>query len=151
VPERFERIMLPLDFSEHGDRALEYAVWFARMAGGTLHLVHVIANPADPMWKPEEVPTWELVPHSEKKARELLEATARRFLPPDCPREYHVCQGDPHEKLIDVAKQIDADLIVMSTHGRGGVAHLMLGSVAARTVRHAPCPVFVVPRRAPAS
>jgi universal stress protein A len=151
VPGPFERIMLPLDFSEHGDRAMEYAVWFARMAGGTLHLVHVIANPADPMWEPEEVPTWDLVPHSEKKARGLLEAAAQRFLPPDCPREYHVCQGDPHEKLIDVAKQMNADLIVMSTHGRGGVAHLVLGSVAERTVRHAPCPVFVVPRRAPAS
>ena len=147
MPERFERIMLPLDFSEHGDRAVEYAVWFARMAGGTLHLVHVIANPADPMWEPQEVPSWDLVPHSEKKARALLEATAQRCLPPDCRRECHVCQGDPHEKLIDVAKQINADLIVMSTHGRGGVAYLMLGSVAERTVRHAPCPVFVVRRR----
>jgi len=151
VPERFERIMLPLDFSEHGDRAVEYAVWFARMGGGTLHLVHVIANPADPMWEPQEVPSWDLVPHSEKKARALLEATAQRCLPADCPRKYHVCQGDPHEKLIEVAKQINADLIVMSTRGRGGVAYLMLGSVAERTVRHAPCPVFVVRRQAPAS
>jgi universal stress protein A len=148
VVEGFRRIMLPVDFSKHGDRAVEYAVWFARMSGGTVHLVHVIANPADPMWEPQEVPSWDLVSHSEKKARALLESTGQRLLPADCPRQYLVLQGNPHEKLIEAAKQIEADLIVMSTHGRGGVAHLVIGSVAERTVRHASCPVFVVRREA---
>ncbi|MFI5395242.1 MAG: universal stress protein [Candidatus Binatia bacterium] len=148
MAEGFKRIMLPVDFSKHGDRAVEYAVWFARMSGGTLHLVHVIANPADPMWEPQEVPHWDLVSHSEKKARAQLEVTGQRLLPADCPRKYLVLQGDPHQKLIEAAKQINADLIVMSTHGRGGVAHLVIGSVAEKTVRHAPCPVFVVRRRA---
>ncbi len=149
MAEGFKRIMLPMDFSEHGDRAVEYAVWFARVSGGgILHLVHVIANPADPLWEPQAVPYWDLVPHSEKKARALLQSTAERCLPAECAREYHVLQGDPHQKLVEAAREIDADLIVMSTHGRGGVAHLVIGSVAEKTVRHAPCPVFVVRRQA---
>jgi nucleotide-binding universal stress UspA family protein len=140
----FKRIMLPVDFSEHCDRAAHHAAWFARVSRGRVHLVHVIANPADPLYEPEEVPHWDMVEHSEKKAQELIEATAQRCLPPDCPREFHLAQGDPYAKLMDVAQRIQPDLIVMSTHGRSGLAHLVIGSVAEKVVRHAPCPVFVV-------
>ena len=145
----FKRIMLPIDFSSHCDRAAEYAAWFARASQGTtVHLVHVVANPADPIYQPEQVRHWDMVEHSEKQAQALLEAAAQQCLPPECPRECHVLQGDPYAKLMEASRRIQADLIVMSTHGRGGVAHLVIGSVAEKTVRHAPCPVFVVRREA---
>jgi nucleotide-binding universal stress UspA family protein len=142
----FKRIMLPVDFSRHSDRAAEYAVWAARVSKATVHLVHVISNPADAIYEPEEQPHWVMVTHAQEKAMALLEQLGRRCLPPDCPREMHVLVGDPYEKLIEIARSLTPDLIVMSTHGRGGVAHLVMGSVAEKVVRHAPCPVLVVRR-----
>src|ERR1700675_3840320 len=121
--EGFECIMLPIDFSEHCDRAAEYAAWFARMSGAPLHVVHVIGNPADPIYEPGEVVHWDLVPHAEKKARALLEATAQRCLPPGVAREYHVFDGDPYAKLIAAVESIKPDLIVMSSHGRSSIGH----------------------------
>ena len=144
----FRCIMLPVDFSLHCDRAAAFAAWFAQVSHGTVHLVHVISNPADPLYEPEEVPHWVMVEHAEKKAKAIIEATAAQCLPSQCPRECHVVHGEPYEKLLEVAQRIDPDLIVMSTHGRGGVAHLVIGSVAEKIVRHAPCPVFVVRREA---
>jgi nucleotide-binding universal stress UspA family protein len=142
----FKRIMLPVDFSVDCDRAADYAAWFARVSRGTIYLVHVIANPADPLYEPQEAPYWQMVEHSERKARALIEAAAQRCLPARCPRECHILHGDPYEKLLDVAEILQPDLIVMSTRGRGAVAQLVIGSVAEKTVRHAPCPVFVVHR-----
>lgn len=142
----FRRIMLPVDFSVHCDSAAAYATWFARTCRATVHLVHVIANPLDPIYEPKEAVRWLLVEHSEKQADALLRAAAERSVPRDCRRELHIFHGDPYEKLIQAAKQIQPDVIVMSTHGRGGVAHLLIGSVAEKVVRHAPCPVFVIRR-----
>ena len=142
----FKCIMLPIDFSEHCDRAAEYAAWFARMTNAPIHLVHVIANPADPIYEPGEVVHWDLVPHAETKARTLLEAVGRRCLPPDRRLEYHVFDGDPYAKLMAAIESIKPDLIVMSSHGRSSIGHLLIGSATEKIVRHAPCPVFVVRR-----
>jgi universal stress protein A len=142
----FKRIMLPIDFSEHCDRAAEYAAWVAGMCKATVHLVHVISNPADAIYEPHEQPHWVMVAHAQERAMALLGQVAGRYLPPDYPRELHVVVGDPYEKLVDLARSLTPDLIVMSTHGRSGVAHLVMGSVAEKIVRYAPCPVLVVRR-----
>jgi nucleotide-binding universal stress UspA family protein len=144
--EGFKCIMLPIDFSEHCDRAAEYAAWFAHMCGAPVHVVHVIANPADPLYEPEEVVRWDLVSHAETKARTMLEATAQRCLPADCARVYHVFDGDPFAKLMAAIESIKPDLIVMSSLGRSSIGHLLIGSATEKMVRHAPCPVFVVRR-----
>ncbi len=149
MQQPFKCVMFPVDFSEHCDRAAAHAAWFTLSSGGILHLVHVIANPADELYTPEEVPHWVMVEHAEKRAREMLERSAQECLPAECPREFHVRSGDPYEKLMEVAASLSPDLIVMSSHGRGGVAHLVMGRVAEKVVRHAPCPVFIVPRPRP--
>jgi nucleotide-binding universal stress UspA family protein len=141
--EGFKCIMLPIDFSEHCDWAAEYAAWFARMAGAPVHVVHVIANPADPIYEPGEVLHWDLVAHAEQKARALSEAMGNRCLPGDCMREYHIFAGDPFTKLMAAVESIRPDLIVMSGQGRSSIGHLLIGSVTEKMVRHAPCPVFV--------
>ena len=146
----FKQIMLPIDFSEHCDRAAAYAVWVVRVSKATVHLVHVVSNPADTIYEPTEQPHWVMVTHAQEKALDLLQQAGKRCLPPECTREMHVLVGDPYEKLIEMARTLTPDLIVMSTHGRGGVAHLVMGSVAEKMVRHAPCPVLVV-RRPPAA
>lgn len=142
--EGFKCIMLPVDFSEHCERAAEYAAWFASMCGAPVHVVHVIANPADPIYEPGEVVRWDVVSHAEQKARVMLEATGQRCLPADCIREYHVFDGDPYTKLMAAVESIKPDLIVMSSHGRSSIGHLLIGSATEKMVRHAPCPVFVV-------
>jgi nucleotide-binding universal stress UspA family protein len=144
----FKDIMLPVDFSAHSDRAVEYATWLGHVCHATVHLVHVVANPADGIYEPEDAPHWVLVEHAQQKATGRLEETARTAFAAQTPHRTHVAVGDPYEKLMEIARRIPADLIVMSTHGRGGVTHLVMGSVAEKIVRHAPCPVFVVRRSA---
>ena len=141
--EGFKCIMVPIDFSTHCDQAAEYASWFVRISKAAVHVVHVIANPADAVYEPEEVSNWDMVDHAEKKARQMIEAFARRCVKAEVSPEIHVLHGDPYQKLMEAAKEIHPDLIVMSTRGRGSVAHLVIGSVTEKIVRHAPCPVFV--------
>jgi universal stress protein A len=143
----FKEILLPFDFSAQSARAAEYAEWVARLSGARVHLAHVIANPADALYEPQQEPNWVLVEHAKKKAASLLETAAQESFPTGCPCEVHVAVGDPYQKLMELARRIKPDLIVMSTHGRGGVAHLVIGSVAEKVIRHAPCPVFVIRQR----
>jgi nucleotide-binding universal stress UspA family protein len=119
-------------------------VWLAQRSGGTLHLAHVVENPLDPIYKPDEVNHWVVVEHADKMAREMLDATARNCLPADLPRDLHVVAGDPSEKLVELAGTISADLIVMSTHDTGRIAHLLLGGIAEHVSKEAPCPVLLV-------
>lgn len=145
--EGFQQILLPLDFSEQGNHALEYAEWLARMCEATIHLAHVIVNPADAVYELEDQLHWVMVEAARKKAAILLEQAANKFLAPRRPRRFHVAVGDPFAKLMEIARETRSDLIVMATRGRGTVAHLVLGSVAEKTVRWAPCPVLVVRQR----
>ena len=142
--EGYKHILLPIDFTQHCARTSAHAAWLAGQSGGTQHLVHVVENPLDPVYKPEEVQHWVVVEHADKKAREMLEATASRCLAAGAPRALHVLAGDPSEKLLELATQIPADLIVMSTHGTSSIAHLLLGDIAEKVARHAPCPVLLV-------
>jgi universal stress protein A len=143
----FKRILLPVDFSEQGAVALEYAQWFARTCNATFHLAHVVSNPADPIYEPPDQVHWVMLEKAKEKAAVLLEEVAAKYFPASCPREIHVEIGDPFAKLLELARAIEADLVVMATRGRGGVAHLVMGSVAAKVIRHSPCPVFVVRQR----
>ena len=140
----YQRILLPIDFTVHCDRTAVHAAWLVRQSRGTLHLAHVVEDPFDPVYKPEEVERWVVVEHSEQRARELLDATARQCLPADAPRELHVLAGDPSSKLVELAESIPADLIVMSTHGTSSISHLLLGDIAEKVARHAHCPVLLV-------
>lgn len=142
----FKSILIPIDFSRYCDESTAYASWFAQHTDAIIHAVHVVTNPADALYEPQEVPYWVMVEHAEKKARTMLEEAMQRGLPTSARREIHVLQGDPYDKIMDTAKAVDADLIVMTTHGRGGVMHLVMGSVAEKIVRHAPCAVFIVRR-----
>lgn len=145
-PGRFARIVVPLDFSSECDVALRHAAWFAAVAGSTIHLVHVIANPLDEIYKTHALPPLQVVDAAATKARALLEQVATRCLPASVPRVVHVRHGDAYEKIRDVLDTVQPDLVVLSTRGRGAIAHLLIGSVAEKIVRHAPCPIFVVPR-----
>jgi nucleotide-binding universal stress UspA family protein len=139
----YQHILLPIDFTEHCDRTARHAAWLARHSGAMVHLAHVVENPLDPIYTPEEVQHWVVVDHANAKARELLEEVARTCLPKEVQRTLHILGGDPAEKLVALAESIPADLVVMSTQG-SSIAHLLLGDIAEKVSRHAHCPVLLV-------
>jgi nucleotide-binding universal stress UspA family protein len=142
---RIARIMVPTDFSAPADAALDYARDLARQFGASIDLVHVFD---DPFTSGAFVGDGTVVMPVE--LREALETHAREQL--DVRHAVHAAAlpgssttfllGSPARRLVERAQEEKADLIVMGTHGRTGLGHLFLGSVAERVVRTAPCPVL---------
>jgi nucleotide-binding universal stress UspA family protein len=143
---QFRRLLVPHDLSAHADRALRNA---AELAGpdGELLVLHVVT--------PLIAPTGELfagavaLPIAElaRDARRRLERVVARLVGPRGPKTtVKVVSGLPHQQIVAHARGMDA--IVMSTLGRTGLAHLVVGSVAEKTVRHSPIPVLTLRPRA---
>ena len=139
------RILVPYDFSEPSVHALDLAKTMAAGFGATLDVLHVVPNPyltdavglSTPM-PPDFVDG--LVSAAERGLAEALsEDDRRRFN-----ARLIVKVGDARAEILDHARAEATDLIVMGTHGRGGVGHLFLGNVAERVVRAASCPVMTV-------
>ena len=121
------RIAVPTDFSEASDRAVEYAAALARRVGASVYLMHVLRDQSH----------YHL-------ARARLAALADR-LTAGVPRiTLEVRDGAPAESIAEGAVHYGADLIVMATHARSGLSHLLSGSVAERLIRIASCPVLVL-------
>lgn len=137
-------VVVAHDFSSHADRALDVALGLAGPAGARIHLVH--AGPAAPgrleknLWIPEEV--WDRV-RVEDASR--LDALRHRVEAAGLEVEVHQPVQPASEAIVELARSVDADLIVMGTRGNTGLKHVLLGSVAERTLRRAPCPVVAVP------
>ncbi len=142
----YRTFVVPYDFSEHARAALDVAVDLSRRLNANLNLVHVVQPPAyvwDPVGSGPQMPpsdTTEL----RKQAMTALSAVVAKV---DVPGEVepHVIEGARiAQRLGEFAGTLRADLLVMGTHGRTGLAHVFLGSVAERTLRVAPCPVLTV-------
>jgi universal stress protein A len=151
----FQTFVVPYDFSEHSRAALQTAVDFARRFESDLHLVHVIQPPAlayDAYGGPG---TTAAAPVSLLELREAAETALREVAASvegeSRSLEMHVVESASIPDAIhEVAEKVGADLIVMGTHGRTGLAHVFLGSVAERTLRRSPCAVLTVQARADA-
>ncbi len=138
-----KNILLPVDFSEPSLAATGYGVEFARRFDATLHLIHVIQDPV------VYVPIFESYPLPSKDEFEKYAQTRldNWILPEDaetCKITRYWMHGDPHVETLKYAREHNIDMIVLGTHGRGAIAHLLLGSVAEKIVRSAPCPVLTV-------
>ena len=141
------RILVPTDFSQMADRALDLALEMARAFGAQLTLVHVTA-PVMVLPPPLElVPIPTLFPDMPRRINDELEARTTRARQAGIASESQTLSGNPHVEIVRHAGEIKADLIVMGTHGRSGISHAVLGSVAERVVHRAPCPVLIVPDR----
>lgn len=137
------RILVPIDFSTTGLKALPHAVLLARQNEAEIILLHVV----EPPFYPSEFGY--LVPDDLKlaeKAKTRLEVLAARDVPAPLRAESAVRIGTPYQEIIEAARTSKADLIVLTTHGRTGISHAFLGSTAERVVRQAPCPVLTVRR-----
>lgn len=144
---QLKKILVPTDFSEFSKPAIDYACAIAARFDSQLHLLHVVPDPAM------------LVPESHAFSAEAMEAQAAALIE-DAKQRIESLPGNGWEnnqpisrevrtgavflEIVEYAKSNDIDLIVIGTHGRGGLMHVLLGSVAEKIVRKSPCPVLTV-------
>jgi universal stress protein A len=140
---RIKQILAPVDFSGSATVAVDYAVEMARLHKAELLLAHIIEpmNYAVPRFYPE--PTALLEEQRKHAAMQLSEFELR------VRKRYRKCRSEVHfgvvyEMIVQLAASIGADLIVIATHGRTGLAHVLMGSVAEKVVRYAECPVLTI-------
>lgn len=144
---KLEHLLVATDFSACSKEALDHAVQLAQKMNGRLTLLHVFESPffypaETPLGNYPEVYQW----LQDFKQEELknLDALTNEIRKEGLPVEALFKEGAPSVEILRTAKEINADLIVMGTHGRKGFSHVMMGSVAERVAREAPCPVFIV-------
>lgn len=137
---QLKKILVPVDFSKCSIKALQYAIPFARQFGAELTLLHVI-QPAVVLQSSEMMLPG--VPESTEDALQSLEEL-RKSIREDIASKSLVRTGSPHIEILDAAKELDIDLVVLSTHGRTGLSHILLGNTVEKVVRRAGCPVLVV-------
>ena len=141
----FEKILTAIDFSESSDFAFEYALTLARQFQAELTIMHVINEPVDLRGF--------YVPHiSFEQLEKEIEVGAEKMMEKFCQTRMGdftryttaVVAGIPYEEILRKAKETGASLIVLGTHGRTGIDHLIFGSTAERVVRSAACPVLTI-------
>lgn len=142
------RILVPTDFSPTADAALVYAKALAERLDASLHVVHVFADPyaistcVPDVYAPVPPDTYErAMADAQEQLRQRFDADAEERLRGS---RAIVSGGLTAKEIVTYATEHDIDLIVMGTHGRRGVAHLILGSVAEHVVRTSRCPVLTV-------
>jgi universal stress protein A len=143
MPMTAQHILVPTDFSEYADYALDYAMALATALPARLTLLHVIQ--LTPMT------TGEMLGYSlevyleamESEAQKHMQALLNRVQQAGLQGETAIVQGVPFQLIVEMVESQDIDLIVMGTHSRTGLTHALMGSVAEKVVRLAPCPVLV--------
>ena len=131
-------ILVPTDFSATSDAALKYATEMALTLGARLYLMHVPGKTGEHFEANYPLGRFETATR-ERLSSFLTTEELERLRP-----EYALRVGVPAEEIVRYADACDADLIIMGTHGRSGIAHALMGSVAEQVVRVAPCPVLLV-------
>ncbi len=142
------KILVPVDFSECAQAGLDFAIAFARTWQAELILVHAVH--VQPIITPEHMAAYERTPPLgvvERAARMAMRKLVRRVDFGEVAYKTAIQVGHPAQQICQVAEDYGVDLIISSTHGHSGFTHVLIGSVAEHVVRHAYCPVLVVPAR----
>ena len=145
-PFRLKKILVPIDFSDCAKKALQYAIPLAKEHQAALKLLYVVPPPyAVGEYGGIDFAQLEadLRVSGDKELAKLAVEEVRGAVPADT----LVRVGSPAREIVEAAKRLDVDAIVISTHGRTGLQHVLLGSVVENVVRRAPCPVLVVRER----
>ncbi len=146
-------ILVPVDFSEFTEKVLEHAVFFASCLNSRLVVLHVLQT-----FQINEAVTWMetfLPPQPEKDlfdqlrqaAKLKLESIKSRYAGLGISIETRTEEGVPFVEIVRLAADENVDMIIMGSHGRTGIQHLLIGSVAEKVIRKAPCPVLCVKSR----
>ncbi len=140
---KVKKILVPIDFSDCSEKALIYAIQLAKEFCATIDVLYVV--PPYYAYDPYGVAEFERI---EKELRangeQKLAALILEKVPQGLPVETVVRNGRPATEIVEAARELNADLIIISTHGHTGLKHVLLGSTAESVVRHAPCPVLTV-------
>jgi len=140
----FTKILCPVDFSEFTEEILAYATELAKKFNAELHVIHVIPNlnyftPYESFLTPEN-----LVAIEKNITKEVANDFDNLLKNIDIPVKKVIKSGVVFVEIIDYIKEQGIDLVVMGTHGRSGIEHILIGSVAEKVVRKAPCPVLTI-------
>jgi universal stress protein A len=139
------RILVPIDFSEHSKKALQYAVPLADQFKAVIHLLYVVeptVYPAD--FSFGQIGFSDVETELRKKGEQELHEMVETIIQGHVPSVARVKTGLPFVEIVSYAHDEKIDLIVVATHGHTGVEHILFGSTAEKIVRKAPCPVLVV-------
>jgi len=146
VPD-FDKILLPLDGSHFSERILPYAKAVADAVDGEMILLRVPDVPQARMYSARSEAITELRKQAEKMAWRYLKGVAADLREDGSNVRSIVIGNRPAQTIVEVSETEHADLIMLATHGRGGMDRVFVGSVADRVIHHARCPVFLVPIR----
>lgn len=143
---QIKKILCPVDFSESSDHAMRYALAFSETYQAELIFVHVMDYATLDM--PDYPSVIEFSANIIEQMKEIFEKRLEELTEIE-KKEYEnissrLVSGTPFYEIINLAKEEKVDLIVIGTHGRTGLAHVLMGSVAEKVVRKAPCPVLTV-------
>jgi universal stress protein A len=140
------RILVATDFSDASEDALAYARMLADAFGASLHVLHVLEDLAAHAWTTEVYVAALPGVHEEmeRQAHDRLQQLLSEEERARYRAELVLRFGSPFVEIVRYAREHEIGLIVLGTHGRGALAHMLLGSVAERVVRKAPCPVLTV-------
>lgn len=139
------RILVPVDYSSHASSAIRHAKEIAATCGARIDLLHVIDDVPRPAFYDAVGFSADVVaPDIEERARLEMRLLYESTSGPDVDARFHAIGGSASEEIVGFAQVTDADLIVIATHGLSGIRHILMGSVAEKVVRTAPCPVFTV-------
>lgn len=141
----FKNILFATDFSEGSDFAFQAALSLARKYDGKLVVVHIINEPVDlrGFYVPH-ISFDKLEEEIEQGAEKLMEKFCRTHMQDFSDFETFVLPGIPYDEIIKKAVELDSDLIIMGTHGRTGLDHVLFGSTAEKVVRKSPIPVMTI-------
>ena len=141
-----KRILVPVDFSEHSREALKYGCALSEKFGSELHLLHVLQDLVAMVPEPGLAfpPPGDYMQELQQSAEQSLARLPDDSWPCGGTVVRCVRQGPPFVEIIRYAKENEIDLITIGTHGRSGLAHMLLGSVAEKVIRKAPCPVLSI-------
>jgi nucleotide-binding universal stress UspA family protein len=143
--KNWDKILVPVDFSEHSQTALAHAKSIAESYDATLQLLHVIEEPVHPALSiAGKSSIFDIVPDLKEDCRKRIHNMIKESKGPDVKAEIFIIEGNATNDILRFAEENNSDLIVIATHGLTGLEHMLLGSVTEKVVRMAHCPVFTV-------
>ena len=141
---QLKKILYPTDFSEQAGHAKKYVIELARQFGAKVIGMHVITLPISTYPDEAMATSFMLLKESRKTAGDRLEALVQELKEQGLETEAVFKEGTPFVEICSTARELEIDLIIISTHGSGIIKHLLIGSTAEKVVRKAPCPVLSI-------